>query len=102
MGKVYRIETPEQMRMLAGLCIDPGIDGKQLRQLSIVWGADRNKRGGESRWNTVFSVSIETTGKPRMATVQMKLNNKAEAVQARLKYQAAAAWCRENLVQGLT
>ena len=44
MGKVYRIETPEQMRMLAGLCIDPGIDGKQLRQLSIVGRGQKQAR----------------------------------------------------------
>lgn len=101
MGKTYRIETPQQMRMLAEICIDPGIEGKQLRQLSTVWNADRNKNGGTSRWDTVFSVNIDTTGKPRMATVQMKRNNKTDATQARLKYQAAAAWCRENLIQGL-
>lgn len=101
MGKIYRIETPAQMRMLVDFCIDPGIEGKQLRQLAMVWNADRNKRGGVSSWDTVFSVNIDTTGKPRTATVLMKLNNKTEAAQARLKYQAAAAWCRENLIQGL-
>ena len=87
---------PEQLRMLRPFCY---IGADKCGNYAAVWGADRNGHDGKSRWDEDFTVRFETESRKRLAYVDKAGKSAVDtAALAELKYNAALAWCRENLV----
>lgn len=89
--KRFKVETPEQLRMLIS-CISEESMAIHLRNYATVWGACRNQHG-RTPWDNSFRVVFETGGGRRASAVH---DGKTLAP---LKYNQALAWCRENLKQ---
>ena len=96
MIKRYRVETPQQLRMLAEFCT---YGQKGLASYAAVWNADRNGHGGKSKWDEDFSVRFVAERKSRTAFIDKVNREKPEADPAirEVRYNDALAFCRENL-----
>lgn len=102
MARRYGIETPMQLRMLAEFS-QHGADSPpamHCKNVATVWNAFRNK-GRKVDWDGRMFVVFETMDGKRSAYVMREYGAQGDkvrgAIEDRLKYNPALAWCRENL-----
>ena len=93
MRKLYRFDTPEQLKDAQPLCKECGV-----LTVARVWNANRNK-GGACPWDGNIMASFYTQdGKNRAVVIRIDTMGELHEV-ATLKLTPALAWCKERLTE---
>ena len=92
MAKRFIFDSPEQLRTLAFSNL---VKDGSIMPTAKVWSS--SKRQGMDAWDGKIGVCFLTEGRERVAKVYRKRSNGDEVTIARLKYNPALEWCRENL-----
>jgi phosphorylcholine metabolism protein LicD len=91
-AKIFKVETPEQLRGLNEFVKD----GRVL-PTATVWSASRRK-GGKCPWDEHIMVSFRTEGTNRLASVFRISKDEEMDEMATLKYTQALQWCKTELL----
>lgn len=92
MARRFVVDSPYQLKQLE---ISSLLKEGSVLSTARVWQVA--KRQGKETWDGNISICFRTEGRDRAAVVCRKKTNGDEAIIARLKYNHALAWCRENL-----
>lgn len=94
MAKRFIIDCPEQLREIESRKI---LKEGSLVNLARVWRIAQHQ--GKDTWNGKIGVCFMTEGRERVASVYRRKSNGDDVIIARLKYNPALEWCRENLME---
>lgn len=94
MAKRFALDAPEQLQEIESRHL---IKDGSIPPTAKVWSV--SKRQGKDVWSGNIGVCFLTEGRERVASVYRRKSNGDDVIIARLKYNPALEWCRENLQQ---
>lgn len=94
MAKRFLFETPEQLKEVAGLCLDGS--AAKVMNVARMWSAERRKKQ-HTPWDGKIGASFYTEEHKRCACVFRLSTGDGLCVMGWLKYNLALRWCETHL-----